>query len=297
MMHYFKKHKWNFFFSICFSYLLFPGIAFSEGICFETKELLRLNDGSVSQELYLTSTSHQNSTEDVMVSCQEVPSLWNEEYHEGVFVLEKTLDKQRLPVHVLKSSHSIRYEVKAISEFLTEERSVNVLGAKINLFLYGKRDFNPLERDHEFVENQDIFFPLEINDENASSGYWIQTGQKCQLQVLFFGKPLANKTIKLFIKDSLCGEFITDERGHVTVILPHPGRGVFRHTVDTCNYHLQVQHEYVGKEYISTMTLLVHPTRKGQNRFFVGFYALLGTMAVSTVFVVMKRLKRHEDFY
>jgi hypothetical protein len=81
------------------------------------------------------------------------------------------------------------------------------------------------------------------------------------------------------------------------VTLPHPGKEVFRHTVDTCNYHLQIQHEYVGKKYISTLALLVHPTRKGQNRFFVGFYALLGTMAVSTVFVVMKRLKRDEDFY
>lgn len=299
LMRYLKEQKWKIFFSLCFSQIFFTGIAFSDGIWFETMERVRLNDGSVSQELYLSTTpsSSQNSSEGAMVSCQEMPSRWDQDYHKGIFVLKRTLDKQLLPVHVLKSSHSIRYEVKAISEFSTEEGTVNILGAKINLFLYGKRDFNPLERNHEFIENQDVSFPLEINDENASSGYWIQTGQICQLQVLFLGKPLANKTIELFIKGNLYGEFITDEQGHVTVTLPHPGKGVFHHTVDTCNYHLLVQHEYAGKKYISTLTLLVHPTRKGQNRFFTGFYALLGTMAVSTVFVVMKRLKRDEDFY
>jgi hypothetical protein len=299
IMRYLKEQKWNIFFSLCFIHLFTSGIAFSEGIWFETMERVRLNDGSVSQELYLNtaSSSSRNSIEGAMVSCQEMPSRWSQDYHKGIFVLKRTLDKQRQPVHVLKSNHSIRYEVKAISEFSTEEGTVTVLGAKMNLFLYGKRDFKPLERDHDFIERQDISFPLEINDENASSGYWIQTGQKCDLHVFFLGKPLANKTVMLFIKDSLCGEFITDEQGHVTVALPHPGRGVFRHTIDTCNYHLQVQHEYAGKKYISTLALLVHPTRQGQNRFFVGFYALLGTMAVSTAFVVMKRLKSDEDFY
>lgn len=297
--HNFKEQKWNIFFFLCFGQIFFSGITYSEGIWFETKEPVRLNDGSVSQELCLNivSSSSQNSTEDAMVSCQEMSSRWNRNYHKGIFVLERNLNKQHQPVHVLKSSHSIRYEVKAVSEFSTEDDTEIVLGAKINLFLYGKRDFNPLEQDHEFIENQDISFPLEINDENASTGYWIQTGQKCKLQVSFFGKPLANKTVKLFIKDNLYGEFLTDEQGHVAVTLPHPGKGVFHHTVDTCNYHLLVQHEYEGKKYVSTLALLVHPTRKGQNRFFTGFYALLGTMAASTAFVVMKRLKRNEDFY
>jgi len=299
MMCYLKEQKWNIFFSLCLSHLFFSGIAFSEGIWFETMERVRLNDGSVSQELYLNTASSlsRNSIEGAMVSCQEMPSRWNQDYHKGIFVLKRTLDKQLLPVHVLKSSHSIRYEVKAISEFSTEEGIVNVLGAKINLFLYGKRDYHPLELDHEFTENQDISFPLEINDENASTGYWIQTGQKCEMEVLFFGKPLANKTIQLFIKEHLYGEFITDEQGYVTLTLPHPGKGVFLHTVDICNYHLLVQHEYEGTKYISTLSLLVHPTRKGKNHFFAGFYALLGTMAVSTVFVVKKRLKRDMDFY
>jgi hypothetical protein len=296
IIHQFKARKRYVFCFLCFSQIFFSGIAFSEGIWFETKEPVRLNDGSVSQELNLVSSA-LSSADDAMVSCQEMPSLWNKDYHKGIFVLETTLGKQRLPVHILKSSHSIRYEVKAISEFPTEEDTVNVLGAKINLFLYGKRDFNPLERDHILFENQDISFPLEISDENASSGYWIQTGQKCELQVLFFGKPLANKTIKLLIQDKLHGEFTTDGQGHVTLTLPDPGKDFFRHTGDICNYHLLVQHENAGKKYISTLTLLVHPTRKGQNRFFAGFYALLGTMGISTAFVVMKRLKRHEDFY
>lgn len=292
-------YKWKIFLSLYFIHLLFSGIAFSDGIWFEIKEPVRLNDGSVSQELYLTSasSSSQNSTDDAMVFCQEMPHRWNKDYHKGIFVLERTLDKHRLPVHILKSSYSIRYEVKAISEFLTDEGTVNILGAKINLFLYGKRDFNPLEQDHEFIENQGFSFPLEINDVNASSGYWIQTGQRCELEVLFFGKPLADKTVKLFIKDNLYGEFITDEQGHVALTLPHPGKDVFRHTGDICNYHLQVQHEYEGKEYISTLALLVHPTRKGQNHFFTGFYALLGTMGISIAFVVMKRMKRDEGYF
>lgn len=298
-IHHLMIYKWNIFFPLCFSLLFSSALAFSEGIWFETKERVRLNDGGVSQELYINPapSSFQNSTDDIKVFFQERPSRWSNDYHKGVFVLNKASDKQGLSVHVLKSSHSIRYEVKAVSEFLTEEGTVNVLGAKINLFLYGKRNFNPLEQDHELIESQDTSFPLEIDDENASTGYWIQTGQKCELQVFFLEKPLANKTIELFIKDNLYGEFITDEQGHVTVALPHPGNEVFRHTGDMCNYHLQVQHEHKGKKYISTLTLLVHPTRKGKNRFFAGFYALLGTVAVSTAYVAMKRLKRVEDVY
>lgn len=268
----------------------------ADNIWFVSNEPHKINDGSVSQNLNLLSGNplSRNIIGNTTVFAQEVPSKWNKKYHKGIFCLEKSIDKKGSQAYVINSKHSIRYEVKAITNRIISKEEKKVMSAKINLFLYGKMDFKSLENDHQFIKDQKFDFPLEIIDEKASSNYWLQAGQDINIQLLFFGKHLPEKTIKLFINDTFYEEFKTDAESRLVLKLPFPEEGVFRHSKDVCHYRLDTQHKYENTTYITTLTMLVHPARNN-DRLLVGLCVLIGTICIAASFVFVKRAKNRNQ--
>ena len=270
--------------------------AISTPIRFEVKDTSRLNDGSVSNTMELVSENplFNEVNDKAIVFGREVESKWNKKFHNGTFLLEKSLTDSRT-VYTLHSSHSIRYEVKAVSDYFTEDKRKIILCAKINTFLYGKRDFNPDKYDHVIMDKPKYDFPLEIVDKDASTNYWIQIGQKINIKLNFLNKSLKDKKIKLFIRDCFVEDYETDSTGSLSFVLPGNEDELFNHSRDVCHYFLQVEHDYEGKTYISTLTLLVHPARK-RNNFEYGIYTIMGTMVLSIIYVTAKRSKSRQKF-
>ncbi len=288
-----NKYKSNVILVMFLVLLLRSEVTFSDGIWFKAKNSYRVNDGSVSQELHLSS-DHDLSKDymrDVIVFGSEAESKWHKDYHKGIFLLKKVLHKEKTRTYIVNSRHPIRYEFKAVSTFITKRDKMIVMGAKINIFLYGQRSFDPQERDHEFVDTDEPAFSLDIVDKNASSNYWIKVGQRLNIGTIFLKEPLVNKSVNFFINNSFYGKFKTDDNGKLSFVLPSPENGVFQHSRDVCHYHLEVEHEYEDTTYISTLTILVHPERI-VNTPIAGFSTLIGTMGIAVLFVIVRRKKK-----
>ncbi len=284
------------FFSICATLFTFHSTAFAGAIWFETKERVKINDGSMSQALEIVNEQPalQRGKDDIAVYGIEAPSKWNNNYHDGVFLPEKVAGEQNNLIYIIKSSHSIRYEIKAISSSLSKAGKMSISGAKINLFLYGKKGFALDQNENMVADNIKTKFPFEIIDKKVSTNYWLETGQNMDIQLVFAGRPVPNNTIRLFTKDSVYENFKTDADGKLNIKLPSPNEQVFSHTRDVCQYRLESYYEHDDIAYSTTLTLLVHPKRKSSN-FVVGLYTLFGAMGVSVVFVFVKRAKSNKE--
>ncbi len=263
---------------------------FAESIWFIKSKAERNSDGGVSAELQICSDNPLLESSDLgpLVYGREVPSKWNKNYHKEAFKLKQIESDMSRPTYIVNSRHSIRYEIKAIYNNILNDGRKSVSCAKIDLFLYGKREFDPLENDHDVAEKMNVKFPFEIIDKNVATNYWIQTDQLFDLQLLFDGEPLSNKKVTVFDNKTICGEYLTDDEGGVKIRLPFPKDNPFKHTRDVCHYRIVAEHEEGYTVYNTTLTMLVHPQRKNSN-FVVGLYTLLGSLACGIVFVVFKR--------
>lgn len=282
-----KKIIW---FLILFKLCFIPQYVFAKSIWFTTNKPGHNSDGSIFAELQICSDSDLLEQPGLkpLVFGNEVPSKWNKNYHKGNFILNPVDKGEWINNYIVNSTHSIRYGIKAIfNNVLSDGRKVFSC-AKINLFLYGKRGFDPLNSEHDVIEKMEFNFPFEIVDKNVAYNYWIQVGQKLNLLLLFSGKPLSNNKLTVFDNKTICGEYFTDEEGVVKFELPFPKDNPFKHTRDVCHYRIETEHEQNGILYYTTLTLLVHPQRKNSN-FSVGLYTLFGGLSMSLAFVVYKR--------
>lgn len=263
--------------------------SFADAIWFGTEQPIYNRDGSVSSKLTLCSENILYSKgNNVFVFGNEVPSKWKKEHHKGFFRLRNIAKEEEPPAFLVNSSHSIRYKVKAVVADFAGNGMKRISCAKVNLFLYGKRGFDPDQNEHGIVENKEFAFPFEIVDLKAALHYWIEAGHDFKIKLLFQGRPLANKKVRVFANNIKNGEFATDAQGQLKFNLPYPDDLPFKHTRDFCHYRIEAEHEQGNIVYSTTLTLIVHPERKNSN-FIVGIYTLFGSLAGGMAFVVFKR--------